>query len=149
LQADDPANDWNGDGVLDACSSPNYCQSTGAVMDASGSPLIADNDFTLIANQVPLHEWGYFLMSGSKGFIPGFGGSMGTLCLGPPIYRFVKPPSGQVLNSGPTGQFVFKTDLNILPQGVVFAVGSSWHFQAWFREVFSSNTTDGIEVMFR
>ncbi len=36
-----------------------------------------------------------------------------------------------------------------LPQGVVFTVGSSWHFQAWFREVFSSNTTDGIEVMFR
>jgi len=34
-------------------------------------------------------------------------------------------------------------------QDGVCSVGSSGHFQAWFREVFSSNTTDGIEVMFR
>ena len=65
------------------------------------------------------------------------------------IYRFSKTPSGSILNSGPTGEFQFTTDLTNLPQGVVIQPGESWNFQAWFRQNSSSNTTDGIEVMFR
>jgi hypothetical protein len=34
-------------------------------------------------------------------------------------------------------------------QGVVFSVGSSGHFQAWFQEAFSFNTSDGIGGTFR
>jgi len=155
--AADPAKDWNGDGILDVCTPPNYCtanpNTTGlpAVMLVSGSPLIADNNLTLMASQMPAFEWGYFLMSPTQGFIPNVGGSAGNLCIGAPIYRFNKPPAGQVLNSGAGGAFSLSPDLNNLPQGVIVQVGETWNFQAWFRDgsASTSNFTDGIEVMFR
>ena len=155
--AADPSSDWDGDGVLDDCSSPNYCaantNTTGqsAAMSVSGSPLLVDNAFTMTASQMPAFEWGYFLMSPNQGFIPNVGGSSGNLCLGSPFYRFNKVPTGQVLNSQVGGTFSFTTDLNNLPQGVVFQIGETWNFQAWFRDGFgnTSNFTDGIAVMFR
>jgi len=155
--ADDLAKDWNGDGVLDVCTPPNYCtanpNSTGlpAVMSVSGSPLISDNNFTLTASQMPAFEFGYFLMASSQGFIPNVGGSAGNLCLGSPFYRFNKPPKGTILSSGSSGTFSFTPNLLNLPQGVVFQVGETWNFQAWFRDGAgnTSNFTDGIAVMFR
>ncbi len=154
---DDPTLDWNGDGVLDECTPANYCtanpNSTGqiAVMSASGSPIITDNNFTLTASQIPTFEWGYFMMAASQGFIPNVGGSSGNLCLGFPFYRFSKPPTGTVLSSGSNGTFRFTPNLTNLPQGVTFLVGETWDFQAWFRDgaAGTSNFTDGIEVMFR
>ena len=148
--------DWNGDGVLDECSSPNYCTATAnstgvpAVIGASGSPLVGDNAFTLEAWNVPAQEWGYFLMSQSTAFVPGFGGSAGNLCLGQPIIRFNNPNNGGMpLNSGAGGAMAFTLDLTSLPQGTVFSPGDAWYFQLWLRDIFTSNTTDGIEVMFR
>ena len=117
--AADPSLDWNGDGVLDSCSPPNYCQananSSGQAgrMGASGSPLIADNSLTLTAVFLPANEFGYFLMSDTQGFVPLFGGSSGNLCLGGQILRFNKPPSGQVLNTGPAGFAVLPVDLGV------------------------------------
>jgi hypothetical protein len=151
--------DWNGDGVLDECSSPNYCtaadNSTGvsAVVGASGSPLIADNAFTLEAWDLPRNKYAYFLASESTAFVPGFAGSSGNLCLGPPIARFNNAAGGgKILNSGTTGTVSFTLDLNNLPQGITFLPGATWYFQLWFRDFTTgptSNTTDGIEVMFR
>ena len=48
----------------------------------------------------------------------------------------------------------FSPDLANLPQGVAFHPADTWYFQLWFRDVDpvtgpTSNTTDGIEVMFR
>jgi hypothetical protein len=155
--ADDPTLDWNGDGILDECTSPNYCtanpNSTGlpAVMSVSGSPIITDNNFTITASRMPKFEWGYFLMAGSQGFIPNVGGSGGNLCLGFPFYRFSKFPTGQIISSGADGTFSFSPNLTNLPQGVVFMIGETWDFQAWYRDgaASTSNFTDGIEVMFR
>lgn len=158
--AADPSLDWNGDGVLDVCQSPNYCvanpNSTGvpAVISVQGTPVVQANDLTLGGTQLPLDQFGYFLMSESTAFVPLFGGSSGNLCLGGKLYRFSGPPTGQVLNSGPTGEMFFSPDLTNLPQGAVFLPGNTWYFQLWFRDAdpvngHTSNTTDGIEVMFR
>jgi len=151
-----PSRDWNGDGALDDCESANYCtanpNSSGvpAVIGASGTPVAADNAFTLEAWDLPLGEYGYFLTSESTAFIPNFGGSSGNLCLGGPQYRFSNPATGgEILNSGTTGTVSFTLDLNVLPQGITFDPGETWYFQLWFRDISSSNTTDGIEVMFR
>ena len=154
------AADWNGDGVLDECVSPNYCEATvnssglAAEIGAQGSPQIADDDFTLAAVQVAPNQFGYFLMSASQAFVPFFSGSSGNLCLGGQILRFIKPPAGMVLFSGPEGRLTLKVDFANLPGGTVFVPGDVWNFQAWFRDVtsggeFTSNTTDGIAVMFR
>ena len=153
---EDPGMDWNGDGVLDSCSTSNYCTANpnstgaGAVIGASGSPVVSDDTFALEAWDLPLNEYGYFLTSQSTAFIPSFGGSDGNLCIGPPQYRFNDPASGgQVLNSGATGTMSLTLDFGLLPNGVNLAPGETWFFQLWFRDVFSSNTTDGIEVLFR
>jgi len=155
----EPGLDMNGDGVLDVCLPPNYCTATAnssgvpAVIGASGSPVVADDDLTLEAWALPLQQVGYFLMSTSTDFVPGFGGSSGNLCLGPPILRFNNPSGGgQVLNSGSTGTVAFTLDMGNLPQGTVFQPGDTWYFQLWFRDVMggpTSNTTDGLEVLMR
>jgi len=151
--------DWNGDGVLDTCSSANFCDATvnssgdAAVMGALGSPVLAENDVTLTSVLLPPNKFGYFLTSFGTDYVPLFGGGMGNLCLAAPIYRLSTPPSGQVLDSGPHSVGV---DLTALPQptgAVPAVVGETWNFQAWFRDVVggtqTSNTSDGLEIRFR
>ena len=75
-----------------------------------------------------------------------FGGSQGVLCVGAPIIRF----SGDVLNSGASGEMVFSPDLQNLPGGATFTHGSVWNFQLWYRDVNpnqTSNTSNGIEII--
>lgn len=151
--------DWDGDGVLDSCESPNYCtanpNSSGfaATIGALGSPKLATNDFTLLAAQLPPHQFGYFLTSFGTDFVPFFGGGQGNLCLGAPIYRLSTPPYGAVLDSGSDGRFSLPLDLAAMPPGIVLQPGDVLFFQAWFRDVVggvpTSNTSDGLEVRFR
>ena len=154
------ADDWNGDGVLDRCVPANYCSanpnSSGKPgrMDPEGSPFVGENAFVLVALDLPANRLGYFLGSRTSGFVPDFGGGSGNLCLAGTILRFSTPPTGEVGNSGPQGELRFQPDLGSFPQGFVVLVGETWYFQAWFRDVTSSgaptsNTSDGIEVLFR
>ena len=88
-------------------------------------------------------QWGYYLFSSAQGCVPFFGGSQGILCLGAPIIRF----DGFPLHSGPTGVMNFTPDLSNLPQGQVFEHGSTWNFQLCFRDGTTSNTSNGIEIV--
>ncbi len=158
--ARDRSLDWDGNGVLDSCSPPNFCtaliNSTGvpASIGAQGSPVVSEDSLTLTAWDLPLNQTGYFMASESQGYLPHFGGSAGILCLGAPIYRFSSPASGgAVLDSGDTGTVELTLDFGLLPQGVTFDPGETWYFQLWYRDVDSSgptsNTTDGLTVLFR
>lgn len=130
-----------------------YCSSTmnsasiiGAVLGASGSTNVADQNLSLDAHDLPLNKWSYFLMSRNQAFVPLFGGSQGNLCVGAPQIRF----SGNVLNTGP-GDLTFSPDFNNLPQNQIFQPGDTWNFQLWFRDNFTaptSNTTNGVSVTF-
>ncbi|MEM6675055.1 MAG: endonuclease [Planctomycetota bacterium] len=142
----------------DACEpggiycSPAFANSTGlpATIEGRGSAVLANDDFRLVAGQLPANSAGYFLCSRIPGVVFQPGGSQGVLCLSSPIGRVV---GGQVLNSGVFGSFGIGVDLAALPQptGSVAAVaGETWRFQAWFRDVVggqvTSNFTDGWEV---
>jgi len=133
-----------------ACGFEPYCDaianSSGipARLTASGSASVADEDLTLDVVGLPTDEFGYFLMSQASAYVPGFGSSEGILCVGPPQLRF----SMDVLSSGATGAVSFAPDFHALPQGVTFEPGSTWHFQLWFRDGTSSNTSDGARVRF-
>jgi hypothetical protein len=154
----DPALDMNGDGLLDACIPPTYCtgapnsSGAGGSISAVGSPVLALNNLTLHASDLPSSQWSYFLMSQSQSSVPSFGGSQGVLCLGAPIVRFNMSGTGQINQTSVAGERSYTLDFGALPQGIVFQPGATWNFQLWFRDVnpsLTSNTTDGVTVMFR
>jgi hypothetical protein len=137
----------------------NYCQaianSTGnpGVIGAIGSAVRADNDVTLQASSLPNSAFGYFLTSQTQGFVPNPGGSMGNLCLGGSIGRYVG--AGQVQNTGAIGSFELVLDLGQTPTptGLVSVLaGETWNFQSWHRDavggVATSNFTNGLSVDF-
>ncbi len=134
----------------------NYCgpavpNSSGqpAVIAASGTFLAGGYPLRLDATDLPTNQFGYFLASQTQGFVAQPGGSQGNLCLGGTIARFV----AQVQSSGPGGAFGIDVDtLNVplSPPGPILS-GETWNFQAWFRDVNPTNTsnfTDGVSVLF-
>ena len=141
--------------VCDVGPGTNYCfanpNSSGGVasIGASGSDVVADQDLTLIASQLPTNQFGYFLTSQTQGLIFNPGGSQGNLCLGGSILRYGK----FILNSGAAGTFSLAVDLNSLPNGQgAVQPGETWNYTAWFRDnnpTPTSNFTDGLSILFQ
>jgi len=134
----------------------NYCDpavanSTGlpAEISAVGSELVADNNVTLFAKQLPPNQAGYFLTSLTSGFVQNPGGSQGNLCLGGAIGRY----SDSVMNAGPAGEFQLTIDLTDMPVGGVAVLpGETWYFTTWYRDVNPTNTsnfTNGLQIDFQ
>ena len=123
--------------------SDRYCiaadNSTGgpSLLVATGSLAVADNDVDLVVSNLPMNEFGYFLMSETRTQIPA---ASGILCLGGPQYRF----NTDVLNSGSAGGMAFSPDLNNLPSGVSVAAGDTWYFQLWHRDGATSNFSSSL-----
>ncbi|MEZ6015153.1 MAG: hypothetical protein R3F49_08575 [Planctomycetota bacterium] len=130
----------------------NSTGATGAI-SGSGSLTAADNDVTLMAGDLPLNAFGFFLVAPNQGFNANPGGSQGNLCLSGNIGRYVGP--GQVLNSGALGEFALILDLTQTPtpNGFISVMaGDTANFQAWYRDSVmgsaTSNFTNGLEVTF-
>jgi hypothetical protein len=127
--------------------------STGLVgrATAAGSQVVALNNFSLAAESLPTHTFGYFIASRTQSIVANPGGSQGVLCLGGAIIRFVGP--GQIQNSGATGSFSIPVNLAVLagpfPPGLP---GQTWSFQGWHRDSLggfaTSNFTTGVAVLF-
>ncbi len=137
----------------------NYCStnpnSAGLLgtMGATGSNVVASNDLTITASQLPPNQFGIFVTSMTQAFVPLGGGSTnGNICLGGAIGRFSRP--GEILATGATGSFSLALDLTDIPQGngtVAVMPGQTWNFQAWHRDGvgLGSNFTDGIAIAFQ
>ncbi len=138
----------------------NYCaaasNSTGSAgtISGAGSAVVAQNNLTLEADDLPNNSFGYFLTSTTQGFMANPGGSSGNLCLGGSIGRYVGP--GQIKNSGSTGSFSLLLNLSQTPQpagAVAIAAGQTWNFQSWYRDAVggaaTSNFTNGLSVQFQ
>ncbi|MEZ6017989.1 MAG: hypothetical protein R3F49_22985 [Planctomycetota bacterium] len=137
----------------------NYCtpvanstQRTGAIA-ALGSEVVALDQLTLVAYQLPNNSFGFFLASQAQANIAHPGGSQGVLCLGGSIGRYVG--AGQIRNTGTAGTFALPLDLTATPtpQGLVaVAPGETWNYQAWHRDNVggaTSNFTDAVSVVFQ
>jgi hypothetical protein len=148
-----PAEDFNGDGLADACFPPNYCSanpnSSGntASLTLEGTPLLAAADLRVHATGCAIQEWSYFVMSQSQDFMPGFGGSAGNLCVGAPIVRFNRNLV-QVRKTNLAGARSYVLDFSGSPEDQIL-LGQTWNFQLWFRDGMSSNTSDAVTVLFR
>ena len=137
-----------------AFCSPGVANSSGlpGEISARGSDLRADGNLVLRASQLPKNAAGLFINSQLQAFVPGAGGSMGTLCLGGSVGRF-----GQsIRNTGERGSFELRVDLSAQPQPtgtVSVMVGQTWSYQAWHRDVVAgsvtSNFTNGVSLTFQ
>jgi len=129
----------------------NYCgpaipNSTGfpGVISATGLPAVVSNSVMLSADQLPPGQFGYFLAGQTQGFFnpPG---SSGIICLSGNIGRY---NAAADIIQGPSGSLAL--DLMSIPVNPPTAVipGDTWFFQCWYRDVGTSNFTDGLEIMF-
>lgn len=135
------------------CNAANNSLNREGTMAACGTTSVAANDVELFAYDLPDGSFGFFLASRTPGNAPNPGGSVGTLCLGGAIGRFVGP--GQIKNSGTTGRFSLGIDLTAIPAPtgpVAVAPGDVWHFTAWYRDVQGgaavSNFADRLTIAF-
>lgn len=130
---------------------PAVANSTGnpGVLAASGSTIVDLNGFSLNASSLPLNSFGYYLTSLTRDFVPGSGGGSGTLCLGGSLGRGV---GGVIVNSGATGTTSVVGDLTMQPQpmgSVAVLPCQTWHYQYWYRDIGTSNLTNGVSVMYQ
>lgn len=134
-----------------ALCSPAQLNSTGqsARLLATGSDVVADDDLTLQARQLPPMTFGLLVASETPDLVPNVGGGVGTLCVGGTIGRF----NGQVANSGAAGEIDLTVALGALPPPLgAVGVGDTWIFQLWYRDVQlvpTSNLTEARAVTFR
>jgi len=155
-------------------NAPTFCtgtpNSSGAIArcEASGSLVVADNDLTITAVQLPPGEFAIFITSlsfGPPAIPPGGTNNYGFLCLNGQISRFTTQVGmidaqgrysiSTAANAGPQ-----RFDLNAFPitPAMLGAVlpGDTWRFQCWHRDnsgagpgqVFRSGFSEGVSLTF-
>lgn len=123
-----------------------------ARLRAIGSKHLANNCTSLLAEQLPSNQTGYFLNGSQLTSLPGAGGGQGTLCLAGSVGRYVR--DGELRHSGNQGTFGLLLDLTDIPgaSGTFAAVaGQTLYFQAWYRDENpgpTSNFTDVVGLSF-
>jgi hypothetical protein len=124
----------------------------GARLAGTGTASVSADDLGIHAFGLPPNKNGRFYMASTIVQLP-FGA--GLLCTGGggyPTFRF--PPA----NSGPAGSFAMPANIidwcahNLPPSGQILP-GSTWHFQAWYRDPpgpcgATFNTSDALSVTF-
>jgi len=136
------------------CAANLNSAGTAGSISASGSIVVADNNLTLEATDLPLNQFGFFLASRTQGFVANPGGSQGNICLGAPIARFNAAGGYSIGNSGTSGSISLLIDMSNIPLTPVTSIlaGETWNFQAWYRDLNPTNTsnfTDGLSVTFQ
>ncbi|HVS08372.1 MAG TPA: hypothetical protein VMS76_00765 [Planctomycetota bacterium] len=115
------------------------CFAKGAIMGWSGSVQVSMNDFTLVVSDALPGAKGMFLYGMEQQRLP-FGN--GYLCIAPPVHRL--PGLVTVPDDGiATYPLDLSADANAM-----FAAGTTWNFQFWYREERTFNLSDGLRVPF-
>jgi hypothetical protein len=134
-----------------ACGFESFCPATlntsglAAELTPVGSPVLAAQTMSFDATNLPVNQFGYLIASPTQDFVPFFLGGDGNLCLGAPLAHF----RSQIQFSGFSSSMSLPIDFEDLPRGVNFLPGSTWNFQAWFRDAGDApahNTTNGVQL---
>lgn len=126
------------------CGSTANSTGTEARIDASGSSDVSVGSLELRAVNLPSNVFGLFFFSPNEVVQAPFGN--GILCLGAPFSRL------PVTDSGPSG--LLRTTIDWANPGAAAAItaGSTWGFQAWFRDVAGAGAqydlSDGLRIDF-
>lgn len=129
----------------------NYCvgavNSTGAaaMIRAEGSDVVADNDFTLITEQLPVGEFSLYFFGPGQVQQPL---ADGFLCVGGALTR-VFP--AQITSAA--GTATLNLDLTAFPAAGDIVAGVTRNFQLWYRDAGAggagSNLSDALEVLWQ
>jgi hypothetical protein len=135
--------------------SAGCANSTGSgsrLSQAGGSTSVAADDLVLGAVQVPPNTLGLYLMGGAATEAPLFDGRLCVAAGSEGLFRFQAGSSGPagVLTLGPG---IVADSQGFGPTGLV-QVGSTWHFQAWYRDPggpcgFGANLSNAARVTFQ
>lgn len=124
------------------CSTSVNSTGGGAQIHASGSSSAAANDLELSASPVPANQFGLFFYGPSQIELP-FGD--GFLCVGGGLHRLPVGTASKAM------ELRFPVD-NTLPPATNLTAGSTWNFQAWFRDLAAGgagyNLSDGVSILF-
>ncbi len=133
---------------------PVHSGGRSAVISAKGSPFVAANNVTLLAERLPPQQFGFFFIADGRGFAPNPGGSQGNLCVSGDIGRLIQGP-GSIFLSDAAGTAAVPLDLTQVPtpHGTESLLPGDTRFaQAWFRDTnptSTSNFTSGLELVFK
>jgi len=131
------------------CTSTPNSSGSAARTAATGDPTLSAASLTLASVGLPPGTLGFYFMSRTAGFVPGFGGSQGNLCVGGTLYRLDR----SVVGADAAGRTSLALPFGQLPPGAAFAAGERWNFQLWFRDVVggtqTSNTSSAVGVVWR
>ncbi|MBM3986968.1 MAG: hypothetical protein FJ294_03305 [Planctomycetes bacterium] len=124
------------------CTSSANSSGGAALISATGSASIAANDLVLSAAPVPNGSAGLFLFGSSASQTP-FGN--GTKCVASPVRRLgISNAVGTTLSDAVNNAQA--------PAAGVLVSGSTWFFQAWFRDTAAggsnTNLSNGLRVTF-
>ena len=146
------SNSWPFDPGNQSCpAASNYCtagansvSASGAEIDMTGSQIVGDNNFGLIAFNLPSNQNGIFFYGPNQLSNP-FGN--GTLCVGGQLFRL------GIITTDIFGGANQILDLTSPPQAAgQITGGSTWNFQFWYRDPAGGgsafNLTNGLEVPF-
>ncbi|QDV07802.1 hypothetical protein Poly30_33350 [Planctomycetes bacterium Poly30] len=130
----------------DLCG-PGEMNSIGAHAELTviGSPVLGHDDLVLEASGLPGRSFGSFIASPTQGLTPGFGGGVGTLCVGA-SFGVVQGS----LASAPAGIFHRTSTRLELPMlslstgAMTILPGDTWNFQFWYRDSAAVGTTSNL-----
>lgn len=116
---------------------------------AGGSFSVGADDLRLRIDGMPPISYSLFFMGASEGSPAVLGA--GQRCVQAPLYRFPLVLGDQAGSAELGPGFVVFSQV-FFPPGAVISAGSTWRFQAWYRDAFSacatSNTTQGLALTF-
>ncbi|QDV08594.1 LVIVD repeat protein [Planctomycetes bacterium Poly30] len=141
-----------GDGIgsLYCDANQNSAGRVGLII-GSGSNVVANNNLSLLAIDLPPNVNGYFVVSPNQAFVQNPAGSQGNLCVGSSTGRYIN----QIGNSGLFGEIPVVIDATSIPQptgAIAVAPGDTLNFQLWHRDAnpgVTSNFTRGYSVTFQ
>ena len=125
---------------LAVCDGMPNSTGAAATLQLFGDGSLVSNDLRLRVTSLPQSSFGFFVTSRSTFTLPNPGGSQGDLCIA--SLSMGRYPG---LNSGLEGVVAMDVDVTALPVGglpVVGAVGETWYWQYWYRDMNPTSTSN-------
>ncbi|HIG87466.1 MAG TPA: hypothetical protein EYQ25_10520 [Planctomycetes bacterium] len=140
---------WTNPAPSTYCAAATNSTGMAGTILMTGSTRLQDQNLVLMATQLPVGQFAFFIVAPNQGFVANPGGSQGNICLSGGLGRY-NSQVGQVDAFGTFARNLSITSIPVNPP-VSAQIGETWYFQAWYRDQNPgtvSNFTEGLAVTF-